>query len=112
MHKRRASQLAACFAVSNLGMETYLDSERAAHFPWPDNPRSAVERLAGHLMESDEHEEIFADEAQGYFNRFVNLTVEEALEQFSYNLSRSWFKQILNESDADIVEYHKTRRFD
>lgn len=103
MHERRVARLAAWFAVSNLGHMHNMDESEAGdtHYDWPKDPRNAVENIAGHLMESDEHEEIFAEEAESWFERFKNLSAEEIREQYAYK-SDQWFEDILAVPDEEL----------
>lgn len=68
IEQQRINRAAAAMAVSNYGH----GADEARILNWTPNarygnsPRSEVCDLAGHLMESDEHEEMFADEAEGW----------------------------------------------
>lgn len=73
-------RLAAAFAISNMGHEVPKD---IAERPFSDGrfctPRSQVECFAGHLMETDEHEEIFAEEAESWYKDLKRRSTEEVL---------------------------------
>lgn len=65
---QRINRAAAAMAVSNYGHG--VDEARVLDWQ-PDlrfgnTPRSEVEDLAGHLMENDEHEDMFAGEADSW----------------------------------------------
>lgn len=65
---QRINRAAAMMAVSNYGHG--VDVERVLNWKpvqrFGNTPRSEVEDLAGHLMESYEHEDMFAEEAEGW----------------------------------------------
>ncbi len=66
--QQRINRAAAAMAVSNYGH----GADEARILNWKPNlrfgntPRSEVEDLAGHLMETDEHEDMFAGEAESW----------------------------------------------
>ncbi len=67
------NRVAAMMAVSNYGFA--VDVNRVLRWELPtrydNSPRSEVCDLAGHLIESDEHEEMFADEAFGWRKEII-----------------------------------------
>lgn len=93
MHRKRRAQLAGAFAMSNMGHQV---PENVADRPpfWPDTPRQAVENLAGHLMEDEEQDEIFADEAEMWATMIDNTSVEQILATHGQHCP--WIKKILD----------------
>lgn len=62
--------MAACFAVSNLGLWQFIREDSVRRMVMTNNhmisARYAVCELAGHLMEEEEHEDLFSKEAEGW----------------------------------------------
>jgi hypothetical protein len=71
---QKINRAAAAMAVSNYGHGT--DEARILRWKpnprFPSTPRSEVCDLAGHLMETDEHEEMFASEADGWAKQIID----------------------------------------
>jgi hypothetical protein len=84
--------MAACFAISNLGHEVPKSAAENVGY-WSTDPRVEVEGLAGHLMESDEHERIFAQEAQGWLKYVTEHPVKELLRVHPNNW---WIQAIVD----------------
>lgn len=86
-------RIAAGLAISNMGQEVperiYESSEDQR---WETTARSEVESLAGHLMETDEHDEIFVGEAEMWYENIKDLSLNEILRQFQHN---SWVEKII-----------------
>lgn len=65
---QRINLAAAMMAVSNYGHG--VDAEKVLRWEpcarYGNSPRTEVERLAGHLMETEEHEDMFAGEAESW----------------------------------------------
>lgn len=98
---QRINRAAAAMAVSNYGHGA--DPSRILDW-WRPNlthgtPRAEVCDLAGHLMESDDHEEMFAEEAEGWAK-----TIAEAgglvpfAEQFPHH--KEWLLKLAAAGDA------------
>lgn len=104
MNTRRASRLASYFAVSNLGLMHHMNESRAVEGNWGTDPRNEMLQVAGHFIEEDAHEELFSDEAEGWFNDVKDLSIEEAREKFSWNVGRTWFDSILDFPEKKIEE--------
>jgi hypothetical protein len=68
--EQKFARIAALFAVSNLGhfhnikVERYIQDDRS----WTGDAYSEVCSIAGHLMETEEHEEYFTGEAEMWSN--------------------------------------------
>jgi type II secretory pathway component PulJ len=91
--------------MSNLGLEQYLPEwvSDPSRGHWHDNSTSDMYDVGGHVMESDEHETLFCEEAESWFEKFKNLTVEETREQFHWNVGRKWFDDILD-APEEVLE--------
>ena len=65
---QRINRAAAAMAVSNMGHG--VDEHRVLNWTpssrYANSPRQEVCDLAGHLIESDEHEDIFGEEAEDW----------------------------------------------
>lgn len=70
---QKINRAAAAMAVSNYGHGA--DEDRILrwkpHMRFMNSPRSEVEDLAGHLMENEEHEEMFAGEAESWADTII-----------------------------------------
>ena len=92
---QKINRAAAAMAVSNYGHT--LDEARILNWKPSDrhsnSPRQEVCDLAGHLMESDEHEELFADEADGWAK---SITEAGGLLAFAetFHWHKSWILQL------------------
>lgn len=75
---KKRSQLAAAFSISNMGQRV-PDDIAETRFGWSETPQSAICNLAGHLMESDEHEDIFVSEAEMWGRYLDDHTKEDIL---------------------------------
>lgn len=93
MHERRRAQLAAAFAMSNMGHQVPADIAKNPD-RWPSSVRNAVENLCGHLMETDEHEDIFADEADMWATMIDSTSTEQILRTHGQHCP--WIKKILD----------------
>lgn len=98
-HEQLLSRLAAVFAVSNFGMINYINDPVGTPSDWDDTPESEIEGIAGGLMESDEHEELFRGEARMWYNTLKNLSIGEIAEQYHYN---SWVADIIKAYESTI----------
>lgn len=85
-------RLAAAFAISNLGHEVPADIAEGPYLEH-SSPRNEVENYAGHLMESDEHEDIFAAEAEMWARDLAKTPVEEVLR--IHGTHSPWVRKIL-----------------
>lgn len=76
--------MGAAYAVSNFGygvnednIRRLLESKRPC-----DSARFAVCELAGHLMENEEHEELFGNEAEGWERDIAKTGVKAQIERW------------------------------
>jgi hypothetical protein len=99
--ERTLSHIAAVFAVSNLGMMTYLNDPVGEPSRWDDTPENEVENIAGHLMESDDHEAIFGGEARMWYNKIKDLSFGEIVEQYHYN---DWVTNIIEAAEESAIK--------
>jgi hypothetical protein len=81
--------------MSNLGHEVPDDvaediPEGSSRFPV--TPRLEIENLAGHLMESEEYEDIFAEEAEGWYETLSKMSSEDILTNYTRN---PWVSKIV-----------------
>lgn len=90
------SRIAALFAVSNLGLMTYIKDHVGEIEHWGNTPEYEVENLAGFLMESDEHEAIFGGEARMWYDQIKNLSFGEIREQYHYN---DWIATVITAAE-------------
>lgn len=85
----------AGLAVSNLGHS--VNAERIVEMSGDERmnytPRLAIENLAGHLCENEEHDEIFVAEAEMWHEQIKELSVNEILRQ--YGDRHPWIEQII-----------------
>jgi len=76
--------LAACFAVTNMGQGVFQD--RLERLLEPSRHRIsagyAVCEYASHFMESDEHERIFTEEAEGWEKDIKEKGLEKFLDEW------------------------------
>lgn len=87
-------RLSAAFAISNMGQTVPKDiAERISDSPYC-TPRSEIDNFAGHLMETDEHEEIFAGEAEMWYDLLKKKAAEEVL--YIHGKGCPWVKQIID----------------
>jgi hypothetical protein len=89
--RAKRARLAAAFAISNFGYTVPLG---AALHPedWSESAQANVEDLAGHLMESREHERLFGDEARMWYAYVRKHPRKVLLEMHGYH---PWVKAIL-----------------
>jgi len=80
--EQKIARIAALFAVSNLGqfhmikVEQWIVDDQPAprmRSQWTGNAYSDVCMIAGHLMENDEHEHYFGDEATGWVKELSQI---------------------------------------
>jgi hypothetical protein len=92
-------RLAAAFAISNMGQEVPKDIAKApfGHGPYV-SAEGQVDQFAGHLMETDEHEDIFHGEAQMWYGDLGKRSNEEILRVHGAHCP--WIKQILDAPEA------------
>lgn len=72
--EEKIARIAALLAVSNLGHFHNIkvdDFTKEDTIMWSGDPYSDVCMIAGHLMENDEHEEYFGEEARMWHERFI-----------------------------------------
>lgn len=95
------ARLGAALAISNLGHS--VPDDIAAHPEnWMPDAKSEVCQLAGHLMESDLHEEIFSGEAE-YWERYARKKGYNKLrEQHGFS---PWIDTII---EAGKATFHGT----
>lgn len=95
----KLSHIAALLAVSNMGLWSYMDEDQITgrSHRWYDDPENEVMSVAGFLYESDEHEAIFAEEAESWYEQIKDLTDDQIREKFSYH-SDKWVHRILEVS--------------
>jgi hypothetical protein len=88
-------RLSAAFAISNMG---HAVPAHISEPPFQDDryasPRSSVCNFAGHLMETDEHEEIFTEEAESWYEDLKNRPNEEVLRVHGPHCP--WIQQIID----------------
>jgi hypothetical protein len=96
---KKRSRLAAALAVSNLGHRVPEDIHET-FFGWSDTPESEIGDLAGHLMESNEHEHIFYAEAE-MWGKYLDRIDEESLLRF-HGPHSPWIEKILNVPEESI----------
>lgn len=90
-------RLSAAFAISNMGQGIPADIGTAPlskESPFL-TPRSEVENWAGHLMETDEHEDIFAGEAEMWYKDLAKKEREEILQVWGAH--SPWIQQIFDQ---------------
>jgi hypothetical protein len=92
--EQQINRAAAWMAVSNMGLP--LDRERFLRWTPPkrytNSPRSEIEDFAGHLMESEEHEDTFVGEAESWARQ---ITVMGGIEKFLKTFT--WQTEVLSE---------------
>lgn len=91
----RIARMASLMAVSNTGHLHNLDIERATDTRWGWNPvaRYDVCNIAGHLMENEDHEDYFGDEAESWEKQIREAGAEAFIEQFPHHremLTKVW----------------------
>jgi hypothetical protein len=90
-------RLAAAFAMSNMGHqvpETITKDIQTSDDKYIVTPRSEVEQVAGHLMESDEHEDLFAQEAEMWYKDLKGRSNEEVLK--IWGDTSPWIQKIID----------------
>lgn len=96
---RKIARVAAGMAISNyghLGGSVPVDRVTDTRWSWSTDAFSEVCNVAGNIIESDEHEEMFGDEAEGWEKQIREVGLEAFAERFSYH---SWIRTII---DADL----------
>lgn len=91
--EQKHARLAAAFAISNMGQEVPNDVGKGNFLEWERSSRHAVDNLAGHLMETDEHEEIFAEEAEMWDETIQRDGVQRMFRVHAKTCP--WFEEIL-----------------
>lgn len=92
---QKINRAAAAMAVLNYGFD--VDHSRVLRWEpnlrYGNSPRQEICDLAGHLIESDEHGELFAGEADGWA---AQITEEGGLLQFAekYHWHKPWILQL------------------
>lgn len=90
----KIARIAALFAVSNLGhfhnikVEKYINDDpnpSPRGRAWSDDAYSEVCGIAGHLMENEEHEQYFGDEARGWQETFKDTSIEDIAKQYKWH---------------------------
>ncbi len=95
---QKNSQLAAAFTISNMGQKVPEDISSSGC--WSSTPQSAICNLAGHLMETDEHERIFVKEA-AYWSEYVREKSREELVSV-HGVHSPWLEAIMDAPDDQI----------
>ena len=96
---RKVARVAAGMAISNyghLGGSIPVERVTDTHWGWSTDAFSEVCSVAGSIMETDEHEEMFGDEARGWEKQILEMGLEAFALKFSYH---SWIRTII---DADL----------
>jgi len=91
---QKLARIAAGLALSNLGLvgvHITEDQILATHFPWSVDEYSEVCSLGGHLIESDDMEETFRDEAIMW-----RASIKNKKFLALYAKSRPWVQKILD----------------
>lgn len=96
---RKVNRIAAALAVSNMGqLGLNVPVSRVTNWRIPRNiahssPTGEVCDIAAAIIETDEHEEIFADEAEGWAATVQECdTLEQLADRFPYH--REWIMEI------------------
>jgi hypothetical protein len=89
------ARVAAGLAMSNLGHEVPVDriTQSSEFQDWNETPRLAMENLAGHLCENEEHDEIFVGEAEMWHTDIKGKSVNDIL--LTYGDRHPWIEQII-----------------
>lgn len=89
---QKINRVAAAMAVSNYGHGTDVPKILNIYPTEYSTPRSEVDYLAGHLMETDDHEDMFAEEAESWAKKIR----KEGLANFAakYKNHDGWINQI------------------
>lgn len=92
-------RLAAAFAMSNMGHKVPEDIARPpfGHGPYV-SPEGQIDQWAGHLMETDEHEDIFHGEAEMWYDTLSKQSTEEVLRIHSPHCP--WIQEIIDAPEA------------
>lgn len=90
----RVARIGAIMAVSNLGHFHNLNLESAIdpRGGWGDNARYDVCNIAGHLMECDDHEELFGDEAQRFEDELLGIGIEDFIKLYPHH--EEWLRKV------------------
>ena len=79
MQKEMALALSGLFARTNYGFGMPVTEVMVRLVKNKvTSPRQSMEYFCAQFIESDDHEEMFADEATGWYNQLVEMDVEEA----------------------------------
>lgn len=85
---QKIARIASLMAVSNLGHLHNINLGRVtdfSRFKPADNARYDVCTVAGHLIESDDHEDMFSEEAESWEQRFREAGFEAFVNQYSHH---------------------------
>ena len=86
--------MAACFAVSNLGLWQFIREDSVRRMVMTNNhmisARYAVCELAGHLMEEEEHEDLFSQEAEGWERDITKEGLRVYITRFEKYPNNGW----------------------
>lgn len=94
--QQKIARMASIMAVSNLGHLHNINLDQNTDFKLfkpADSARYDVCHVAGHLMESDDHEDMFGEEAEGWEKRIRKAGFEAFVEQYPHHretLTKVW----------------------
>lgn len=89
---RKTARLAAAFAISNMGHQVPDDIAEGDWLDWESTPRHAIDNLAGHLMEDESHDELWAGEAEMWYDQIQSKGVQR---MYHHREDCDWFKKII-----------------
>ena len=96
-HEAKVARVAAGLAISNLGhLGTNVKPSDLLTNPkdWTGDAESDVCQLAGHLMENDDHESLFTQEAAGWADHIKNDYATDLSRVAAVFTWHPWIKQI------------------
>ena len=86
--QQKIARMASIMAVSNLGHLHNINLERNTDFRLfkpAESARYDVLQVAGHLIECDDHEDYFGDEAEGWETQIRKAGVEAFINHYSHH---------------------------
>lgn len=92
--EQKIARMASIMAISNMGLLHFCEGRNLLSGHIVDRAEYDVCSLAGHLIESDEHEEIFGAEAK----MWEEITKKDGLEKMmeNYPHHREWMERLIN----------------
>jgi len=94
---RKIARLAAAMAISNyghLGLNVSVDEVLETRWKWSDSAESEVCSLAGRLMECDDHEVMFCQEARSWEKTITGYGLRGFADLYPHH--KEWIEKLID----------------